>query len=498
MKSTDDVEALRRQLDDLKEMVEALKKLPDEVKSIRKKVKHLSANGGGGESSGVAVDDFTKLKEGCLKLQSNMKKQNGILHKELGEAKTKIEKQASQIKDYQRDIDALKMEIRDANKKVSTAVNEAKKAITESASSSDTTAKELAAAKSKLQDQEAKIQEQQREIDELKQTMNLLKEGQMDAKKTTTYETPSTIGPAPVNVKDDSSSSSDSDLSSLNNASNKDPDSESDEREAQARKQLEELRKKREDDSDFSDSDSPIQQHRSFLPRKPASFDDSDSEKEPEIASPQRAQRRGRERKFEAHNVPKGRKALDDVDDSDHILGEGDIEIDIDDDEVGQLPPQGTFNRRSSIASVESVESMDSAPRKKTISLLPHKSADIYEEQRKDGALRKLMLKSKSNSNMKVRKVHGKNLVFFSDRIYIPESMRRKSLEFYWDRCKKQKLNPLLHLEKNCFWPDMKEQYKKFDLEKSGKYVEVAVTYVKFEGTKQKEELNYDCVGLAD
>ena len=83
------------------------------------------------------------------------------------------------------------------------------------------------------------------------------------------------------------------------------------------------------------------------------------------------------------------------------------------------------------------------------------------------------MMKGKTK-NMKVRKVHGKNLVFFSDRVYIPASLREKTLEFYWNKYKKQ--TPLIHLEKNCFWADMETEWKRFEAEKRGRF---QVTYVK-------------------
>jgi hypothetical protein len=149
-------------------------------------------------------------------------------------------------------------------------------------------------------------------------------------------------------------------------------------------------------------------------------------------------------------------------DDDDHDEGNGDIEIDIDDSEEEEQDGHQKFSRRGSL---DSVQTMDTSPRKKTISLLPHKSIDIYSEQRKDTILRKLMLKAKT-PNMAVRKVHGKNLVFFSDRVYIPSSLRKKTLEFYYKKYKRQ--TPIIHLEKNCFWADMKSEYKLYEAEKKG------------------------------
>jgi predicted nucleic acid-binding Zn-ribbon protein len=153
-----------------------------------------------------------------------------------------------------------------------------------------------------------------------------------------------------------------------------------------------------------------------------------------------------------------------DDDDDDYDEGNGDIEIEIDEPEEEEEEEDGhqKFSRRGSL---DSVQTMDTSPRKKTISLLPHKSIDIYTEQRKDTILRKLMLKAKT-PNMAVRKVHGKNLVFFSDRVYVPASLRKKTIEFYYKKYKKQ--TPIIHLEKNCFWADMKSEYKLYEGEKKG------------------------------
>lgn len=426
-KSDFDTLELRGQIDELQELVRAMAGMPEEIRSLKKTIKKLENSGGGGEASPpegfVDIADFEKLKEGCVKLQSNMKKQNNILNR-------KLEDQAARVLAQEREIVALR--------------------------------KELGLLKLEKKVEKKPVMASRRG--------DMVLYSQKRAK------------PPPEEDEDDSSDSS-ADFTPANTMKPKKPavvddsDSDSDDAlEARARRELARLRKKRaEEDSDFDDSD-------------------VDSPPSPSKSSaPPATQRRGRERKFEARNVPKSSKVMSYDDDSE---GEGDIEIEIDEPTP---PPPGSFGRRSSIASVDSVESMDTTPRKKVISLLPHKSATLYDEQRKDPALRKLMLKNGKNSDMKVRKVHGKSLVFFSDRVYIPESLRRKSLDYYWDKCKKQKLNPLIHLERNCFWPDIKEQYKKFDLEKSGKYVEVQVSYVKFEGTKKKEEeFNYDCVGLSD
>ena len=99
------------------------------------------------------------------------------------------------------------------------------------------------------------------------------------------------------------------------------------------------------------------------------------------------------------------------------------------------------------------------------------------------------MLKGKS-PNMSVRKVHGKSMVFFSDRVYIPESLREKTLVYYWKKYKKQ--TPLIHLEKNCFWADMKEDYKRFDSKKRGAHVTVKISYNKTIGDRPGGSLDFE------
>jgi hypothetical protein len=430
-KSDFDALELRSQIDELQELVRAMAGMPEEIRTLKKTIKKLEKGNSGDPTpsrDSVHTADFEKLKDGCIKLQSNMKKQNNILTRKLEEQEARVLAQEREIVALKKELGLLKLE-----KKVE------KKPVMASRRGDMV-----------LYSQKSPKPPPEEEDDS--------SDSSADFTPATTTTTNSPRKPKPT--VDDSDSDSDDAL------------------EARARRELARLRKKRaEEDSDFDDSDR----------ESPPSPSKSSVE-------PVATHRRGRERKFEARNVPKS--SIVTKNDGDDSEGEGDIEIEIDEPVP---PPPGSFARRSSIASVESVESMDTTPRKKTISLLPHKSADLYDEQRKDSALRKFMLKNGKNSDLKVRKVHGKSLVFFEDRVYIPESLRRKTLDYYWDKCKKQKLNPLIQCEKNCFWPDMKEQYKKFDLERSGKYVEVQVSYVKFEGTKKKEdEFNYECVGLND
>ena len=107
--------------------------------------------------------------------------------------------------------------------------------------------------------------------------------------------------------------------------------------------------------------------------------------------------------------------------------------------------------------STTSDDDSESAPKKKSISLLPHRSESLYQEQRKDPVLRKFMTGGKS-PDMTVHKVHRRNLVFFSEKIYIPASLREQTIDYYH---KKHSYNPLIAIQKNCFWPDLEEDMKK-------------------------------------
>jgi hypothetical protein len=119
---------------------------------------------------------------------------------------------------------------------------------------------------------------------------------------------------------------------------------------------------------------------------------------------------------------------------------------------------------KSCASSSDSVDSSDHEEinrGKKTINLLPHRSETLYEEQRKDSVLRRFMKNREKTPNMSVRTVHGYNLVFFSDRIYIPIKLREQTMEYYK---KKYRYSPISALERNCFWPDMKTDMRNYHL----------------------------------
>ena len=124
----------------------------------------------------------------------------------------------------------------------------------------------------------------------------------------------------------------------------------------------------------------------------------------------------------------------------------------------------GRMERRGSTGSVQTWDTrQEDRKKKKKVSLKPHKVEDLYDEQRKDPSLRKLMKKGKT-ANMEVRMTKGKNLVFIGDCVYIPESLRTKTMEYYFKKYKKQ--TPYIHLEKNCFWGEMREEMTSFETKK--------------------------------
>ncbi|KAL7564028.1 hypothetical protein ACA910_006939 [Epithemia clementina (nom. ined.)] len=144
------------------------------------------------------------------------------------------------------------------------------------------------------------------------------------------------------------------------------------------------------------------------------------------------------------------------------------------DDDVGHLPgpskssaassPRAPAKRRGDPSSdgeddgsTTTSDDSDTVPKKKTVSLLPHRSDTLYQEQRKDPVLRKFIVEAKS-ADMTVHKVHGKNLVFFSGKVYIPASLRQQTMQYY---IKKHSYNPLVAMQKHCFWPDIEDDMKK-------------------------------------
>ena len=134
--------------------------------------------------------------------------------------------------------------------------------------------------------------------------------------------------------------------------------------------------------------------------------------------------------------------------------------------------------RRGSVDSVQTWDTRESKKKKKKISIRPHSAESLFQEQRKDSALRKLIKKGKT-SNMTVKKVHGKSIVFFFDKVYIPKSLREETMNYYVDKYKKKKLTPIVHMEENCFWEDMHTDLRSYENEKEGQHFGINITYRK-------------------
>lgn len=93
-------------------------------------------------------------------------------------------------------------------------------------------------------------------------------------------------------------------------------------------------------------------------------------------------------------------------------------------------------------------------------SLEPHGAEDLLANQRKDTALRHFM-KTKEGlfdpKYMSLREVDGGNLVLFKKKIYIPEKLRTKTIEYY--RSQHSESEALEKMRKNWCWPDMEKGF---------------------------------------
>lgn len=126
-------------------------------------------------------------------------------------------------------------------------------------------------------------------------------------------------------------------------------------------------------------------------------------------------------------------------------------------------PPRAKPPRRGSMASVCSMDSIDSfdpnpPPRKRKIDLRPHRSVDLYNAQRKDEGLRKALRESPKDYT--VRSVHGRKLVFLKQgtRLYIPVTLEQTTRDYYF---KKYSYNPMAHMREACWWPTMERQQRR-------------------------------------
>ena len=132
--------------------------------------------------------------------------------------------------------------------------------------------------------------------------------------------------------------------------------------------------------------------------------------------------------------------------------------------EPAKIDPTRTTWRRGSLSSFcdSSVSSVDTelTPKKKKIDLRPHRSSDLYEEQRNDPELRDLLRSKTTNTAFVVAKVHGKNLVFYGHerRVYIPANLRPKTMKYY---LKNFKYSSKQRLAESCYWPDMERDERR-------------------------------------
>jgi len=94
-------------------------------------------------------------------------------------------------------------------------------------------------------------------------------------------------------------------------------------------------------------------------------------------------------------------------------------------------------------------------------SLEPHSPETLLEQQRKDKALRHFM-KTKEGlfdtKYMSLRAVDGGNLVMFKKKVYVPEKLRAKTIEYYKNEHDEES-KALEVLRKNCCWPDLEKDF---------------------------------------
>mgnify|MGYP005851139433 CR=1 FL=1 len=460
--SRDEIKELREQVRELREVILEMSYLPDEIQRLREAVQDLEEqrqkNDHRSKKGGVSPQEFEDLQHDVEKVHASMKKQRGELVRNLEGAFTKIDEQKEVIEEQQRDIDALKKEIKIVSLKATEADKEAKKALVEASTSGDQTQSKEAPTKAAPAKQEPSPPPTPSVTRRWRPPAATVKPASpKNEPKVPLWAKKNQLKPVsivrPIIPESDSPRGTKKPTIEV-----KDSDSDSDS-DSEAVPSLPPPPLKTPDDSDSDESDKPKRDS----PRD----SDSDSDNEEVRKNPPPRTHRQSARTFESRRAPPMTK--DDEDDS----SEGDDVVEID---VTPSPQHGggRMARRCSLESVQTIDTNDTKPKKKSISLLPHKSADIFEQQRKDPVLRKLLMKGKT-PNMTVRKVHGKSLVFFTDRVYIPATLREKTLDFYWKKYKKNQ-TPLIQLEKNCFWADMQMDFKRFDLDKRGARVELKVT----------------------
>lgn len=94
-------------------------------------------------------------------------------------------------------------------------------------------------------------------------------------------------------------------------------------------------------------------------------------------------------------------------------------------------------------------------------SMEPHKVEDLIEGQRLDKALRHFMKTKEGlydSKYMSVREEKGGNIVCFKKKVYIPESLREKTI-LHYKRFHPSDTMALAAIRKNCCWPDLEKDF---------------------------------------
>ena len=94
-------------------------------------------------------------------------------------------------------------------------------------------------------------------------------------------------------------------------------------------------------------------------------------------------------------------------------------------------------------------------------SLEPHSAKDLEESQRLDKAMRHFMKTKEGlfdSKQMSIREENGCNIICFRKKIYIPDSLRSKTIRYY-KRSHPTDSEALVALRKNCCWLDLEKDF---------------------------------------
>lgn len=94
-------------------------------------------------------------------------------------------------------------------------------------------------------------------------------------------------------------------------------------------------------------------------------------------------------------------------------------------------------------------------------SLEPHSAKDLEESQRLDKALRNFMKTKEGlfdSKHMSIRDEQGCNIICFRKKIYIPDKLRSKTIQYY-KRLHHTDSEALTALRKNCCWLDLEKDF---------------------------------------